>query len=140
MEEESKPLKVACPECKVGFSENLDDPWYYENEYGNATCDTCGEVFAIYWDMGVPMTEEEWESLNPLEESLLTTEQVLEPEPRTVECYDGGFIFKITKSEADEIEGKFDEASDAIEDESDHNFEARQLHNAQRRNKGNDAT
>ena len=90
--------------------------------------------------MGVPMTEEEWESLNPLEESLLTTEQVLEPEPRTVECYDGGFIFKITKSEADEIEGKFDEASDAIEDESDHNFEARQLHNAQRRNKGNDAT
>jgi hypothetical protein len=67
MEEESKPLKVACPECKVGRSENLDDPWYDENEDGNATCDTCGEVFSILWDMGTPMTLEAWEKLNPLD-------------------------------------------------------------------------
>jgi ribosomal protein S27E len=62
--EESEILRVACPVCKVGHSEDLSDPWYYENEDGNATCDNCGEVFAIYWD-GIehPCTEEEWEEL-----------------------------------------------------------------------------
>ena len=54
------------------------------------------------------MTKED----NP-EAGLLTMEQVLEPEPLTVECYDGGYTFLITKSEADELEGKFDMASDA---------------------------
>jgi hypothetical protein len=26
--------RVICPACNVGHSENLDDPWYYENEDG----------------------------------------------------------------------------------------------------------
>ena len=50
--------RVACPKCGVGHSENLDDPWYDENEDGNATCDTCGHVFSILWDdIDHPYTE-----------------------------------------------------------------------------------
>jgi hypothetical protein len=50
--------RVLCPKCKVGHSEILDDDWYDENEDGNATCDTCGYVFSILWDMGRPYTED----------------------------------------------------------------------------------
>ncbi len=43
-------MKVICPVCKQGHSEDVSDPWYDENPDGNATCDTCGEVFAVWWD------------------------------------------------------------------------------------------
>jgi hypothetical protein len=52
--------RVTCPKCKVGHSEDLTDPWYDDHEDGNATCDTCGHDFPIFWtDADHPYTPEE---------------------------------------------------------------------------------
>lgn len=60
---------VACPKCKAGHSENLDDPWYDDNPDGNATCDTCGHVFPILWDdIDHPYTEPYVKPLTDMEE------------------------------------------------------------------------